>query len=158
MVLFTLASCINITRLVSRPCFFLISNFRCERRGLGLFALKTGLLVPQQVYLLLDNSQEARREWIKKQRHKQTQLMLPKIYCNVTSFLCSALDYLIEQHKTWPTSLNFSIIVVSFCSFLNCSTYLFAVHLTAVLLTQVYFYILYLIGVQIIELHSKTQT
>ena len=31
--------------------------------------------------------------------------------------------------------------------------YLFAVHLTTVLLVQVYFYILYLVGVEIIKLH-----
>ena len=31
----------------------------------------------------------------------------------------------IEQHKTWPTSLNYSIRVVSFCSFLRYSVLCF---------------------------------
>ena len=66
LVLFTLASCINYQyyQVDVKTLLFIISNFGCERSWhyrylvYHLFANKTGILVPQQVCLLFDNSQE----------------------------------------------------------------------------------------------------
>ena len=86
-------------------------------------------------------------------------------------FLCSALDCsvlalvkgyalsnCIDQHKTWPTPLKY-FTTVSSCSVFDCIVLCFHVlfrssfDYSTVVLTPVYFDTLYLVRIQIIELH-----
>ena len=106
------------------------SNFGCEQVGLGLGILETQFticlllrLVSSYLSRVLNYCISNKRDWIREQRHKQTNTIdLTKIDFNLMYFFAVYLNALllvrgyrlsncIDQHNTWPTSLNYSTIV-----------------------------------------------